>query len=141
MRRAQSPCRVLVAAGHQRCPRAALDHAQALAGPKGEVVLVSVLVVPVTQPLDAVLERRVDEACGVLDDGERSVGGSHAAFDTRLVRARSFVKGVLEIMASERFDALVVEGGREQLANGETGAQIEALLERAPATVVLVRPA
>jgi hypothetical protein len=129
-----------VATGHRSCPRAALEHAQALAGPEGEVVLVSVLVVPVTQPLDAVLERRVSEACRVLDDGERSVGRSPAAFDTRLVRARSFAKGVLETMASERFDMLVVEGRRDQFAN-EAGAQIDALLERAPGTVVLVRPA
>jgi hypothetical protein len=102
------------------------------------VVLASVLVVPLAQPLDAALERKVSSACGVLDEAERMPG--EGPFDTRLVRARSFSEGVLETLAGEPFDVVLVEKGRGALRNG-SGGQIEALMERADATVVLVRPA
>jgi hypothetical protein len=131
---------VLVATGHLRFPRAALEHAQALGGAGGEVVLATVMVVPVTQPLGAALERGVTQACAVLDDAERAFEASDAQFDTRIVRARSFAKGVLETLEAERFDVLVLEQAREEFRNGPR-AQVDLLLEKAPVTVVLVRPA
>jgi hypothetical protein len=129
--------RVLVATDNH-CPTAALAHAAALAGSDGEVVLASVLVVPHAQPLEATLDRAVADACAVLDEGERAASGA-AVFDTRVLRARSFSEGVLDAMSAERFDVLVLEGGRGGLRNG-IRAQVEALMERAEGTVVLVRP-
>lgn len=132
-----SGTRVLVATD-QRCPAAALAHASALAGRDGEVVLASVLVVPHAQPMEATLDLAVADACAVLDAGERAATGA-PVFDTRLVRARSFSEGVLETMAAEHFDVLVLEAARGGLRNGMR-AQVEALMERVEATVVLVRP-
>jgi hypothetical protein len=129
--------RILVAT-EQHCPAAALRHAAALAGRDGEVVLASVLVVPHAQPLEATLDRAVAGACAVLDAGERAAAGA-MSFDTRLVRARSFAEGVLETMAAEHFDVLVLEAPRGGSGNGMRG-QFETLMERAEATVVLVRP-
>jgi hypothetical protein len=129
--------RVLVATDNH-CPRAALAHAAALAGSDGEVVLASVLVVPHAQPLEATLDRAVADACAVLDEGERAASGA-VVFDTRVLRARSFSEGVLDAMSAERFDVLVLEGSRGGLRNG-IRAQVEALMERAEGTVVLVRP-
>ena len=131
--------RVLVATDQPRCPTVALEHAAAVASGGGEVVLASVIVVPVTQPLDANLEGSVGRACEVLEDAENLVRGQSAAFDTRLVRARSFAKGVLQTLADEPFDLLVIERTRENLRNGQ-GAQTSALLEKVPIPVVLVRP-
>lgn len=133
-----APRRVLVATDHERCPGTALDHARALAGPRGEVVLAAVLVVPLAQPLDAALERKVSAACAVLDQAER--GSGEGPFDTRLVRARSFAEGVLETLAGEPFDVVLVEKGHGALHNG-SGGQIDTLMDKADATVVLVRPA
>ena len=130
--------RVLVATDHH-CPTAALEHAAALAGRDGEVVLASVLVVPHAQPLEASLDRAVADACAVLDEGERVVAGS-PVFDTRLLRARSFSEGVLDALGAEPYDILVLEASRGGLRNGMR-AQVEALMERAEATVVIVRPA
>ena len=127
--------RVLVATGHSRCPMAALEEARLLAGPTGEVVLTSVLVVPVTQPLEATLEREVEKACGVLEAAEDATPGG---FDTRLVRARSFAKGVLQTLAAEPFDLLVLES--EPVLKNGAGAQLAALLEKAHVRVVVVRP-
>jgi hypothetical protein len=135
-----SGTRVLVATDQGRCPLTALEHAAAVAGAEGEVVLASVMVVPVTQPLDASLDASVSRACEVLEDAERAARARGGAFDTRLVRARSFAKGVLQTLADEPFDALVLERDRDQLRNGN-GAQTLALLEKAAPTVVLVRPA
>lgn len=132
-----SGCRVLVATGNH-CPKAALVHAAALAGDDGEVVLASVLVVPHAQPLEASLDRAVADACAVLDEGERAASGA-AVFDTRVLRARSFSEGVLDALSAEPFDVLVLEGGLGGLRNGMR-AQVEALMERAGGTVVLVRP-
>lgn len=130
--------RVLVATDHH-CPATALAHATAFAGPKGEVVLVSVLVVPHAQPIGATLDRAVADACAVLDEGERAAAGV-GVFDTRLLRARSFAEGVLEAMDAERYDVLVLEAGRAGLRNGMR-SQVEILMQRVAATVVLVRPA
>jgi hypothetical protein len=129
--------RVLVAT-QGRCPAVALEHAAAFAGPGGEVVLASVLVVPHAQPIDASLDRSVADACAVLDAAERSVRDT-TVFDTRLLRARSFAEAVLDAMAAERFDVLILELGGGGMRNGMR-AQVEALMERADATVVLVRP-
>lgn len=129
--------RVLVATDHHHCPRVALEHAAALAGGDGEVVLAAVLVVPMAQPLEANMERAVGEACAVLEAGDRDAGA--ATLDTRLVRTRSFAEGVLETLAGEPFDLLLLEkvggGSRDGMH-----AQIETLLERAEVTVSVVRP-
>ena len=129
--------RVLVATDHD-CPSAALAHAAALAGSDGEVVLASVLVVPLAQPLEANLDRAVTDACAALDKGERATAGV-GTYDTRLLRARSFSEGVLDALAAEPYDVLVLEAVRGGPPNGAR-AQIEAVLDRAEPTVVLVRP-
>lgn len=119
-------------------PQAALDVALRLAGPTGEVILASVVVVPHAQPLDASLDRAVADACALLDAGERAGRGA-AVFDTRLLRARSFAEGVLGALEGERFDMLVLRisrGHRDGMR-----AQVETLLERAGPPVVLVRAA
>ena len=132
--------RVLVATDHERRPDTALRAAADLAGDGGEVVLAAVLVVPHSQPLDAALDRAVSSACGMLDDAERASALPPGAFDTRLVRARSFAEGVLETLAAERFEAVLVEkrGGAPTL---DGAAQIHAILEKARPVVMLVRPA
>lgn len=130
--------RVLVAS-QRGCPEAALHHAAAFAGSDGEVVLASVVVIPLGQPLGASLGRAVDDACAALDAGERAAAGARS-FDTRLVRGRSFAEAVLALADEEDFDVIVLEDGPASPCNDER-AQIEAVMERAPATVVLVRPA
>jgi hypothetical protein len=130
--------RVLVAS-RRGCPRAALEHAASLAGRDGEVVLASVVEVPMGQPLGAALGRAVEDACAALDAGEREAAGA-GAFDTRLLRGRSFAEAVLDAARAERFDAIVLQSGWESPCNDDR-AQIAAVMERAPATVVLVRPA
>jgi hypothetical protein len=131
--------RILVATDHERCPATALAHAADLAGPSGEVVLEAVLVVPHAQPLSAALDRAVATACGMLDGAERATSVPAGAFDTRLVRARSFAEGVLQTLASEPFDLVLVEKGPGAPRDG--AAQIAALLDKAAPTVMLVRPA
>jgi len=135
-----SGARVLVAS-HRGCPEAALHHAASFAGRDGRVVLASVVVVPLGQPLGAALGRAVEDACAALDAGERAAAAAGAgAFDTRLVRGRSFADAVLRLAREEDFDVIVLEDGPASPCNDER-AQIAAVMERAPATVVLVRPA
>jgi nucleotide-binding universal stress UspA family protein len=128
--------RVLVATDHHHSPAVALKQAAALAGPGGEVVLAAVLVVPMAQPLGASLEGAAAAACEVLERAEREFDG---AFDTRLVRVRSFAEGVLQLLDHEPFDLLVLEkardGGRDGMAE-----QIAEILERADTTVAVIRP-
>ena len=128
--------RVLVATDHRRCPGEAIPHARALAGPGGAVILASILVVPVSQPMDATLDRAVAAACDVLDRGEHRGDVT----DTRLVRARSFARGVLDTLADEAFDVVVLERPAGVPANG-MATQVETLMEKAPATLVVIRPA
>jgi len=132
--------RILVATNDRRLPRTALDHALAVAGHDGEVVLAAIIVVPVTQPLEANLADAVARACEVLDAGDRLAREAPPAFDTRLVRARTFAKGILQTLDAETFDAVVVEQSREQLRDGGA-SQAATVLEKAGPTVVVVRPA
>ncbi len=111
----------------------ALAHAAALAGLDGEIVLASVTVVPHSEPL----ETGGPPAWDVGAD-EESVAGV-ASVGTRRLRARSFSEAVLHAVAAERYDAIVIQAGRETPCNGAK-AQIDAVLERAAPTVVLVRP-
>lgn len=130
--------RVLVATDHHHSPTVALKQAAALAGPRGEVVLAAVLVVPMAQPLGASLEGAAAAACEVLERAEREFDG---AFDTRLVRVRSFAEGVLQLLDGEPFDLLVLERRRGASPGDTQAAQIEAILERARVTVTVVLPA
>ena len=66
----------------------------------------------------------------MLDEAERVAAPAAAAFDTRLVRARSFAEGVLETLAAEPFDLLVMERGLGASLDGAT-AQVSALFEKA----------
>ncbi|MDX6555261.1 MAG: hypothetical protein QOD86_1456 [Miltoncostaeaceae bacterium] len=131
--------RVLVATDHRRCATAVLDDAAGLAGADGEVVLAAVLVVPLDQPIDAALDRAVDDAGTVLEAGERRRLPVRA-FDTRLVRARSFADGVDRLLEEERFDILVLQRVCGVVHTGLERQQ-EALVERAGLTVALIRPA
>jgi hypothetical protein len=132
--------RVLVVTDHERRADTALALAGDLACPGGEVVLAAVLVVPHSQPLDAALERSVSSACALLDEAERRSGLPPGCFDTRLVRARSLAEGVLETLAAERFDLVLVERWRDG-APGDAAAQVKAIVERAEPAVAVVRPA
>jgi hypothetical protein len=127
----RSKRRVLVATDHRRCPLAALEHAGAMAG-DGEVVLAAILVVPVTEAIDAPLggaEARAGEVLAEAGD----------AVESRVVRSRSFARGVLDAASDDAFDALVIE--HDGTGAGPSGAdQVATILERAAATVVLVRP-
>ncbi len=131
--------RVLVATDHERRPSTALALAGDLAA-GGEVVLAAVLVVPHSQPLEASLDRAVASACGMLDDAERESALPPGAFDTRLVRARSFAEGVLETLGAEPFDAVLVEK-RDGAVTHDGAAQLHTILEKASPVVMLVRPA
>jgi nucleotide-binding universal stress UspA family protein len=131
--------RVLVATDHQHSPTVALEHAAALAGSRGEVVLAAVLVVPMAQPLEASLEGAAAAACEVLERAEREFEGG--AFDTRLIRVRSFSEGVLQLLEGEPFDLLVLERRRGGSPGDGQYAQIQAILERAKVTVTVVLPA
>ena len=117
------------------CPSEALAHAAALAGIDGEVVLASVTVVPHSEPLDTGGAPAWDVGWGA-DEGTVAAVGS---VGTRRLRARSFSEAVLDAVAAERYDAIVIQAGRETPCNGAK-AQIDAVLERAAPTVVLVRP-
>ena len=130
--------RVLVATDHHHSPKVALEQAAALAGPRGEVVLAAVLVVPMAQPLEASLEGAAAAACEVLERAEREVEGE---FDTRLIRVRSFAEGVLQLLEREPFDLLVLERRRDASPGDGQQGQIEAILGRARVTVTVVLPA
>jgi hypothetical protein len=116
-------------------PSEALAHAAALAGTDGEVVLASVTIVPHSEPLDTGGPPVPDGDWGA--DAQAVVGV--VTVGTRCLRARSFSEAVLDAVAAERYDAIVIQAGRETPCNGAK-AQIEAVLERAAPTVVLVRP-
>ena len=78
----------------------------------------------------------------MLDEAERASAACAGAFDTRLVRARSFAEGVLETLDAERFDVLLVEKrARRRHRRRRRGPDSLPILEKAAPVVMLVRPA
>ena len=129
--------RALVATDHKSCPTAALKVARSVVGHDGEVVLASIVVVPVTQPLDAQLSRTLEQACENLDKSEMAVTG---AFDTRLVRSRGFARGVSETLDAEPdFDFVVIQQDKDHRQE-DAAAHLAQRLEGTETTLVVVRP-
>jgi nucleotide-binding universal stress UspA family protein len=106
-------------------------------GKKAELVLVHVIVVPYTMPLNAVMPDREKIAQEALELGCVIAGryGVHA--QTRIVRHRSAAEGILHVADEEKVDAIMLGVGIKSRVPGEWGKTSQEILNRANCEVLL----
>jgi nucleotide-binding universal stress UspA family protein len=95
--------------------------------------------VPLNLPIDAPLSRQCSLAMPVLEAIEQRAAARGVPVDARIERGRSYRDALRRLLATERFDRVVVPAS----ATGEqgfSGDDLVWLLERAPAEVVILRP-
>jgi hypothetical protein len=95
--------------------------------------------VPLHLPLDAALARECELALPLLEAVEQASTAAGVASDTRIERGRTYRHALLELIAHERYDQIVVAAAPEG-APGFTAADVAWLLHRAPGEIIVLRP-
>ncbi len=118
----------------------ALVAAARLAAERGAtVVIVTVIEVPLSLPLDARLEREEDEAEALLDDAQALVESYGVRAVTRLIRARRAGPAIVE-EARRRHAELVVVGAPRRAIGGRRrlfGTTVDYVLRESPSRVLI----
>jgi hypothetical protein len=95
--------------------------------------------VPLHLPLDAPLPRQCTAAMPILDVIEQRATARGVPVDARIERGRSYRDALRRLLATERFDRVVVSASATGQA-GLSGADLVWLLDRAPAEVLILGP-
>jgi nucleotide-binding universal stress UspA family protein len=121
--------------------RRAVDAALRLARAEEATLMPAYLAtVPKQLPLDCAIAREAAKAMPMLEAIEQRAAGQGVAVDARVERGRSYRHALARLLDRERFDRVVVPATAESRA-GLTGDDLVWLLERAPAEVLILRPA
>jgi hypothetical protein len=120
--------------------RPALDAALRLARAQDATLVACWLApVPLHLPLDAALARECELALPVLEAVEQAGTTAGVAVETRIERGRTYRHALLELIAHERYDEIVVAAAPDG-APGFTAADAAWLLHRAPGEIIVLRP-
>jgi len=121
--------------------RRALDAAVRLAGAEGATLVPAYLApVPMHLPLDAAIARQCDTAMPLLEAIEQRAVGQEIPVESRIERGRSYRDALRRILAEESFDRVIVSATAND-HDGFSSDDIVWLLKRAPAEVLILRPA
>jgi nucleotide-binding universal stress UspA family protein len=121
--------------------RRALDAALRLARAENATLMPAFLAtVPKQLPLDAALPRQAGIGMPVLEAIEQMATRAEVPVDARIARGRSYRHALQRLLEEERFDRVVVPATSNP-HGGLSGEDLVWLLERAPAEVVILRPA
>lgn len=121
--------------------RRAVDAALRLARAEEATLMPAYLAtVPKQLPLDCAIPREAAKAMPMLEAIEQRAAGQGVAVDARVERGRSYRHALARLLDRERFDRVVVPATAESRA-GLSGDDLVWLLERAPAEVLILRPA
>lgn len=105
---------------------------------KSEIILGSVIVIPLSLSLDTPLLRQEEEAKRALDTGEFIVHQHKLKCEKRIVRNRTAVEGILHLARDMGADVIVVGTGIPQRRNFlEVSPTVTELLRRAPMEVIV----
>jgi Universal stress protein family len=119
----------------------ALDAALRIARSE-HATLVSVYLVPV--PMAMALDSPIPRECAIAFELQEAIdqraSAAGIAVDARIGRGRTVRHALRELLATERYDRLVVAAGTAH-TDGLSAADVAWLLEHAPGEVAVVRPA
>jgi nucleotide-binding universal stress UspA family protein len=133
--------RILLPFTGQAISRRAFEAAARLAKAENATIIPAFLArVPRTLPLDSPLPAQCDQAMVLMEALEQRAHAEGVAVDARIARGRTYRDALRRLLDEEQFDRVIVSA-TESSANGLSPDDLEWLLERVPAEVMILRPA
>jgi hypothetical protein len=121
--------------------RRALDAALRLARAEHATLMPAYLAaVPMQLPLDCAIPSEAARAMPMLEAIEQRASAQRVPVDARIERGRSYRHALARLLERESFDRVVVPAGANG-GEGLAGEDLVWLLEKAPAEVLVLRPA
>lgn len=122
-------------------PRRAFEAAVRLARAENAVIMPTFLTpIPLNLPLDVALPRRCETGMPLLEAIEQRARAQGVEVDARVSRGRSYRDALRRLLDREHFDRIIVSAG-EAPETGLDSEDLEWLLKRVPAEVLILRPA
>lgn len=133
--------RILVPFTGQAISRRAFEAAVRLALAEDAMIVPAFLArVPRNLPLDSALPTQCAEAMPLLEAIEQRAGAQGIAVDARVARGRTYRDALRHLLESEPFDRVIVSA-TDSPRQGLSADDLEWLLTRVPAEVMILRPA
>jgi len=133
--------RILLPFTGQAISRRAFEAAVRLAKVEGATIMPAFLArIPKNLPLDSPIPRQCENGMPLLEAIEQRASAQGVAVDSRVGRGRSYRDALRRLLAQEAFDRIIVSA-TDTPRTGLSGEDLEWLLERVPAEVMILRPA
>ena len=133
--------RILLPFTGEKISRRAVDAAVRLAIAEGATIMPAFLArVPRNLPLDAPLVAQCSTAMPLTDAIEQRAARQGIAVDPRVARGRTYRDALRRLLEQERFERVIVSATNSR-RTGLSADDLEWLLERTPAEVMILRPA
>jgi len=133
--------RILLPFTGRTISRRALEAAVRLGKAENAVVMPAFLArVPMNLPLDAPLPAQCAGGMPLVEAIEQRVASQGLAVDSRISRGRSYRDALRRLLDLEQFDRVIVSAGNGS-GRGLDNEDLEWLLDRVPADVLILRPA
>lgn len=133
--------RILLPFTAQGISRRAFDAAVRLARVENATIMPAFLArVPRTLPLESPLPVQCGDGMPLLEEIEQRMTSQGVRVDARISRGRSYRDALRRLLAQEEFDRVIVSA-TDSPNKGLTSDDLEWLLERVPAEVLILRPA
>ncbi len=121
--------------------RRAFEAATRLAKAENAVIMPAFLVrVPMNLPLDTELPVQCEVGMPLLEAIEQRAASQGLAVESRVIRGRSYRDALRRLLEREQFDRIIVSVDEEQ-HNGLNPDDLQWLIDRVPAEVMVLRPA
>lgn len=121
--------------------RRAVDAAMRLARAENATLMPAYLAqVPKSLPLECAIPREAGTAMSMLEAIEQRAGAQGVPVDARIERGRSYRHALARLLERESFDRVVVSATANG-GDGLSGDDLVWLLRKAPAEVLILRPA
>jgi nucleotide-binding universal stress UspA family protein len=133
--------RILLPFTGQGISKRAFEAAIRLAKAENATIMPAFLArVPRQLPLDSPVPGQCGDGMPLLETIEQRVTGQGVEVDSRVARGRTYRDALRRVLAEEDFDRVIVSATNTP-NNGLTSDDLEWLLERVPAEVLILRPA
>ena len=137
----QTVHRILLPFTGTEISRRALDAALRLARAEDATLMPAYLAtVPLQMPLRCAMPSEAAKAMSMLEAIEQRANAQGVAIDARIERGRSYRHALARLLEEEKVDRVVVPA-RAEGGEGLSGDDLVWLLRKAPAEVVILRPA
>jgi len=133
--------RILLPFTGQAISRRAFEAAVRLARAENATIMPAYLArVPRNVPIDSALPAQCSDAMPLLETIEQRAATQGVAVDSRIARGRTYRDALRRLLEEEHFDRVIVSATENPNA-GLSGDDLEWLLQRVPAEIMILRPA